>query len=336
MLLTFIKFIFFLCLSSRLCSIECNRSCIQNDTYCGDWKGRIFIPYGECPYRQITSEQARQCVGNRTLLFTGDSQMRDLGHAVGLFLQGQPSQENLDDKFNKHTRSIWNVCTKIGYFPSWGQKNRGNVNGYLFPKRELLEVYPMWNWQVQVWEIFSNKMVESGTLQNVLSNEMMKENNETMQLRKIDLAFWNHGLHDLLVWNSPPFGKRYYDTVVSTWLTMRTKVPTPTIWVSLNNNCLELLKLTNKLMIPAMTLQAVMVEEANWYIHKRLREEKLPYWDAATVLRSPQRCNVSGDGLHVKLFVDNARANILFNKLCDENFQWIGGVETFIEPYTSL
>eukprot|EP00597_Dinobryon_sp_UTEXLB2267_P004944 CAMPEP_0170062230 /NCGR_PEP_ID=MMETSP0019_2-20121128/3526_1 /TAXON_ID=98059 /ORGANISM="Dinobryon sp., Strain UTEXLB2267" /LENGTH=155 /DNA_ID=CAMNT_0010268309 /DNA_START=1716 /DNA_END=2183 /DNA_ORIENTATION=+ len=155
-----------------------------------------------------------------------------------------------------------------------------------------------------------------------------------MQLKKIDLAFWSHGLHDWGWWDSPPYGKRYYDTMVKQWITMRTQVPTPVVWVSMNNNCLELIQ--NSLMGSKKFVQGAMVEEANWYVHKRLREEKLPYWDAASVLRSPQRCNVSGDGVHVKMFVDIVRANILFNKLCDENFNWIGGIDKFIEPYNSL
>lgn len=35
---------------------------------------------------------------------------------------------------------------------------------------------------------------------------------------------------------------------------------------------------------------------------------------------------------HVKMFVDIVRANILFNKLCDDNFQWVGGEGAFLEP----
>mmetsp|Transcript_26501 Transcript_26501/g.36496 ORF Transcript_26501/g.36496 Transcript_26501/m.36496 type:complete len:333 (-) Transcript_26501:29-1027(-) len=314
--------------------IGCERRCSQNDTYCGDWIGRTFVPYGNCPYRQFTSEEARKCVGNRTLLFTGDSQIRDIGIGVGLFLQGQNVESSPDFKFDKKSESIWDNCTQIGYFQSWGHKNKGGPddhNGFLFPKKELAAQNPGWNWQVQVWSIFRNYMIHQGSLKQVLSNEMMKEN---LQFKKADIAFWNHGLHDWASWNSPPYGEKHYQTVVKEWLDLRNQVPTPTIWVAMNNNCIDLME--NAMINTKKITQTTMVEEANFYVHKRLREEKLPYWDAASVLRSPQRCNVSGDGVHVKMFVDIVRANILFNKLCDENFNWIGGIDKFIEPYNSL
>jgi len=307
--------------------------CITNDTYCGDWKYRTFIPVSKCPYRQFTSEQARKCLRNKTLLFTGDSQIRDLGVAVGLFLQGQGVHDSPDSKFDKKSEFIWNNCTKIPYFHSWGRKNRRGVNdynGYLFPKYEFAQSHPDWNWQIQVWEIYCNEMIHTGALEDVLHNRMIRENNETMKFRKIDLGFWNHGLHDWGWWDSPPYGKNYYSTMVSQWIAMRNHVPTPVVWVSLNNNCRSLI---DNIIVGSQKAdtQVKMIEEANWYTHKRLRAEKLPYWDAASVLRSPQRCNVSGDGVHVKMFVDIVRANILFNKLCDENFDWIGGTDAFLQ-----
>lgn len=73
-----------------------------------------------------------------------------------------------------------------------------------------------------------------------------------------------------------------------------------------------------------------MVEEANKYVNKRLLKEKMPYWDAAAVLRTPTRCNVSDDGLHVKMFVDIMRAKMLFNHLCDADMNWRGSTSQFI------
>ncbi len=58
--------------------------------------------------------------------------------------------------------------------------------------------------------------------------------------------------------------------------------------------------------------------------------DKLPYFDAASVLRSPQRCEVQGDGVHVQMWVDIVRAQILLNHLCDENNEWVGGIESFM------
>jgi hypothetical protein len=73
---------------------------LRNDTYCGDWFGRRFRPIG-CEPRDITSEQARLCLKNKTLSFIGDSQIRDLGVAVGLFLLGETVETASDKKFDK-------------------------------------------------------------------------------------------------------------------------------------------------------------------------------------------------------------------------------------------
>ena len=248
-------------LSALTCK-DSERHCIHNDSYCGNWQDRKFIPVGGCQYREFTAEQARKCMGNRTIIFAGDSQIRDLGVAVGLFLQGQSVEDSPDVKFDKRSKGIWSNCTKIGYFESWGHKNRRGVNdynGYLFPKKEYADEHSDWKWQIQVWEIYCNHMIHQGSLKQVLSNEMIKENNATMVLRKADLAFWSHGLHDWGWWDSPPYGKRYYDTMVKQWLTMRLEVPTPTVWVSMNNNCQELIH--NSLMGGRMGKQAAMVED---------------------------------------------------------------------------
>lgn len=39
-----------------------------------------------CRYREITSAEARQCMGNHTLAFIGDSMIRNFGLSVSLFL----------------------------------------------------------------------------------------------------------------------------------------------------------------------------------------------------------------------------------------------------------
>lgn len=77
-------------------------------------------------------------------------------------------------------------------------------------------------------------------------------------------------------------------------------------------------------------LQAQMVEDANFYVHQALYKDKLPYFDADSVLRSPQRCNVSGDGVHVQMWVDIVRAQIFFNHLCDADWNWIGSEDAFL------
>ena len=70
--------------------------------------------------------------------------------------------------------------------------------------------------------------------------------------------------------------------------------------------------------------------DANRFVHNKLRELKLPYFDAAAVLRSPQRCELSYNGLHVKMWVNIERVKMLFNHLCDEELNWVGTVDRFV------
>ena len=182
---------------------------------------------------------------------------------MGLFLQGQTVADSPDIKFDKRANSIWDNCTMIPYFHSWGKKNRRGVNdynGYLFPKHELVKQHPDWNWQVQVWEIYCNEMIHAGGLEDVLHNRMMSENNGSIQFRPIDLGFWNHGLHDWGWWDRPPFGVNYFNTMVRQWLEMKDTVPTPTVWVSMNNNCRALI---NEVIVGTQKAdnQALMIDE---------------------------------------------------------------------------
>ena len=48
---------------------------------------RFWVPIG-CEYDDVSPEEARRCVGNRTLAFIGDSQIRDLAVGVAFLLMG--------------------------------------------------------------------------------------------------------------------------------------------------------------------------------------------------------------------------------------------------------
>merc|ERR1719223_495630 len=97
----------------------------------------------------------------------------------------------------------------------------------------------------------------------------------------------------------------------------------------MNNNC-------EKKLEKSVHHQSEMMSEGNHYVHRQTRASGLPYFDAASVLRTPSLCDVSGDGLHLKMWVDMVRAKILFNHLCDDDMNWVGGVDAFVEkaPHT--
>lgn len=306
--------------STRCPSRHMSRICPQGDTVCGHWKNDYWHPLG-CHYQDITGEDARKCLGNRTLAFIGDSQIRDISIGVAFLLMGETIASSPRIKFDHYSNLSAN-STLIPHFDIW--KNNvppHNGNGYIFPKPDDAAKHG-WQWQVQTWSLFRNEFI-SHQVNDVLNNRM---SSQFSQLRNIDLAFWNHGLHDYGWFDKEPYGKKYYDTMVHQWIRIREASKVPSVWVSMNSECREKLKFK----LSNMDTQFEMVEECNFYANNRLYLEKLPYWDAAAPLRSPQRCEVSNDGVHVNMYVDIMRAKMLFNHLCDENMNWVGSIDRFL------
>ena len=196
-------------------------------------------------------------------------------------------------------------------------------NKMLFPQNS------QWDWKVQIFLFYNIPRLESVNF-GLTNGEAVLRNKLNCGSIPSDVVFWNHGLHNGHLFNHPPYGELYYNNIVSGWLKARANATVPNVFVSGNNQCMEMftsLGITEKYSNISLQLQVEQVEEANLYTHARMRKERLPYWDAAEVLRSPSRCHVTGDGCHVKMFVDIVRANILFNKLCDENNKWKDHVE---------
>lgn len=60
---------------------EWTRPCPQNDTFCGTWNGRWWNPL-HCHYLDITTEQARQCLGEFPVLFIAGLLKRKLSQVI--------------------------------------------------------------------------------------------------------------------------------------------------------------------------------------------------------------------------------------------------------------
>jgi hypothetical protein len=163
-------------------------------------------------------------------------------------------------------------------------------------------------------------------LDDVLSGRLLAED---PQLRNISIAFWSYGLHEKWKWENPPYGVNYYNSFVQPYLRIRQTKDVPLIWTSINEHCAAHDPFKEK--APGyFQRQTEMVREANNHTRHMLRNINAPYYDLAAPLRTPQICDVSADGLHVKMWVDVVRAQILLNYLCDENNQWVGSAEAFI------
>jgi hypothetical protein len=320
--------------------------CSRNDTYCGEWQGREWHPTG-CRYRDISSEQARTCVGNRTLAFIGDSMIRNLGMGVAFFLSGQTvdseSETSVDERLKNGTR--WLNAT---YLPE--------ENLYLFPNPANKATHN-WDWQVQLWYLATNGGIREGGVERVLTNKASKEMKEILankgvrgvqevqgvqgvqaqndvHVRPLDFAFWCHGINDWGWFDNRPFGPKFFEQFTAHWVRIREEMAVPSVWVSMNNNCKERYSPDGLYMGSWVDDEKRekgfhMIEDANRYVHKTLRQKSLPYFDAAAVLRSPQRCAASYDGLHVRMWVNIVRAKILFNHLCSDENEWVGTVTRF-------
>ena len=300
------------------------RPCMSNDTLCGEWHGETFEPFN-CHYEQLTGAQARKCLGNRTLAFIGDSMIRDIFMGVVNFLSDtELDSKTANTKFDHERLNLGNnVTQRIRDFKMW--KNNvpaHNYNGHIYPIPAKAAALG-YEFQIQMWSLYRNEFVDH-QVDDVLSNyKLMVENTD---LHHIDVAFWNHGLHDWGWWEKPPMGEKYYSVIVQRWIESRKIADMPVVWVSMNPECRE------KITFPFgdMNRQVAMVDDGNSYANARLLADRLPYWDAGAVLRTASRCEYSSDGVHVKMFVDKMRARMLFNHLCDHNARWRGGDDVFM------
>lgn len=307
--------------SSSSSSSYCQGSplCERNDTYCGEWKGKVWIS-NKCQYKQYSSEEARQCLKNKTVAFIGDAMIRNLGFALGFLLAGATIDSIGDIPMEESVPENWTNYSKVQHGFVLPQKGSGHG----------------WEWQVQIYYLANRAAIRNPEygVHQVLSNKMpsiLKDES----LKTLDFALWNHGLNDYGWFDKHPYGSKYYDQMVGEWLKERHHGTVPCVWVSMNNNCREAYKNGGFYMGDWGSNETkekgfMMVEDSNWYTHKRLAELGLPYFDAAAPLRSPQRHQVSFNGLYLKMWAELVRANVLLNHLCDENAKWVASLQRFV------
>jgi hypothetical protein len=303
------------------------RPCLRNDTYCGEWRPNkryvstapngypyVWKPHG-CQYRDVTPAQARKCLGSRAVACMGDSIVRDLCQAVIRFLLEMPDapQMHKQGKFNHHYTFMYG--TRIEDVPWWKRNIPAfNYNGYLYPQ-PFNATYSSHKWQIQQWNLFHHVHSKSTQVEDVLQNKMV---NVTQGIRPIDFMLWSVGLHDFGWFMNPPRGEKFLKDIINKYYMPRLKIMKfPVVWMPMNRNCGR--KLIQKYLDRD---QPGMVDEANVYQNRMFLEKGLPYWDADAVMRNARTCELSSDGVHVHMFVDNIRAKMLFNHLCDSDWNW--------------
>ncbi len=289
------------------------RLCDDTDNNCGVWNmtERFWTP-NKCFYQDISGEQARKCIGNRTIAFMGDSQIRDIAIATAYLLMDVYDLNSApDEKFDiKGSGAFRHYNNKFDMF----KKPDNAIRFYTYPKSDIAKS-KNWNWQIQFFDLYNLVFLDDGKLYNIMNNNATYLNSS---INKMDILFVNWGLHNQNYFFDAPQGKNYHKNIFSIWYNSRNNSVLPTVYTSLNPQCAE--KVYHPL--KKHVLQAESVEKANAYINKFTLENAIPYWDAGAVLRSSNRCNVTADGVHVKMYVDIMRAKMLFNHLCDRNMKW--------------
>lgn len=324
--------------------------CLLNNTYCGDWsiQNRTFHPakafgtnQSECSFRLFTPQEARQCVGKRTLVFLGDSQNRDLSIAIGLFLQGRTVEESYDHKYEgpfqafrgRFQDELDGLYEPINDLEKWGPL--GSRLSWILPATNqtlnhrwkfLIEhnVTSKYNkyrnesssYDFQVLFIPSLKTEDRLVVEDIISGVFLEDPvAKNIGLRGIDLLIWSYGLHDKTLWHYEPYDESYFQSILSNFVDLIPKSKYPIVWSSMNSQCHRKTVVFGN--------QSTMINTVNQRIGVKMKLNHLPYYDADYVLRTPDICNISHDGVHVKMWVDLVRARMFFNYLCDEHNNWV-------------
>ncbi len=348
---------------------DSNKRCSENDSYCGDWdfENRTWKAWNGYSIRDVSSVQANKCVVNKTIACIGDSQTRDFCIGLGLLLANISVNNAPSGKFDKNNIGI---IRQLSSELRYNLLNRKDY-GLLFPKSEG-EHQNKETYQIQIYSMmYTSDLVEAGMhdllertryRSHVISDPLLTTaapESESV-LRPIDFIVWNHGLHDQSKWyidavrDTPDqMGEKFYNTMLKgQYLHTRLQSKTPMVWMSMNNECyanginvssssdqqtgnsgVGNITRTDAMTDSHLTEQALKVNNINAYLHKRLHEEHIPYFDAASVTRCPQRCKIADsiqDIVHLPLWMEIVKAKLFLNLLCDEDFNWVGDPGKFM------
>jgi hypothetical protein len=281
-----------------------------------DLEKRSYTPQN-CRLRHITPKRARQCMGNKTLAFIGDSNMRDFGMAVLRFLAGEVPSDASDQKFDKLADAeAVGARNRHRTFPDGRYKVR-SVKKRLGRAYEALE--STWSWKIEILNVNYPKdwpQIREVILRNATRRRSRRGRGR--RRRPVDMGFIGLGVHSIWEkWRLDPM--KYWvhghtmQPFFDLWCTMLNRDTTPVcplVWMSMNQQCCPKKELR-------WQHQCRYVDAGNNGSRRALNDAGLPYLNWADTVSGRSKCDTSDDGVHVKAWVDNVRAQILFGYLCD-------------------
>jgi hypothetical protein len=224
-------------------------------------------------------------------------------------------EESLDIKFDHQDKfALDGWVDNIPYLDMWGNRSS---SGWLFPSSNRSHFIAVTNrtpdanqfeFQIQYWALYNNDHLffqpttsKKNHLLDVLDGDVL---DDPMVIhvsgRPLDYLFWSYGLHDWGWWiveGQDPF-INHFNNIHGNFRKYSGRFKCPTIWVSMNSECAY--KLGHQVLSGhSADLQAASANKVNQELGEMLKSQHLPYYDADLVLRSPELCNVTGDGRYL-------------------------------------
>ena len=272
---------------------------------------RTFTPEG-CTAVDATPTAASRCFRNRTFIFMGDSNIRDLGVSFASFLSGVTPMDAEDHKYDRLKPEQWEAA----------RPQRSGMATSLFHHGYT---HPIDGWTVRIvhrsyhqsWPemLYITRNARPGAIVFVEIGIHAIAQVRTIQadLRTVESAR-AHFLHGYVF---QPFIDYYCAAATnSSKVAEGSGTPvsaTPLVWMTFNEMCAE--------RMPARYhRQIVPSRHANKAVAGAAAEINFPMleWEGLVTNRSMVCDILSDDGVHYRSWVDHVRARLLVSYLCKE------------------
>ena len=239
----------------------------------------------QCPL--VAHTAALQCLNGSSIAFVGDSQMRDLAYATAHFLcsgsirRADVTPAGNANQYSTHFRRA--EPFGVASFPS----NFGDAYGS--------EAGDAWttDWHVDYYHML---VPNWPTLCEIANGEGPRE---------YAYVFVSTGLHDFCVYPGEALA-----SYIGRHVAPLVKVSNTTVWLPMNRECVAKLH-------PSVDLrQAAYANDCNARAFEYLAHHEGRYLNIDAIFRQHEVCDVSADGLHMKLASESVRSQAIISQIC--------------------